>query len=177
MNEEEYSKRSDIDRAPGDENEARRIGIKVLPPDIHRSGRDFAVEEAVSDALELSGLEVGALGLHWAVEAEPGHISFSVNRIGEELRGVNGALPATQVCADETARLLGGRVRVLVHTRLFEARHVDHLHDHRHRDAEGDAPAGRPASRAAGRPRPELIFGDLWEYDPAPETADRVGGF
>jgi aldehyde dehydrogenase (NAD+) len=23
-----------------------------------------------------------------------------------------------------------------------------------------------------GRPRPELIFGDLWEYDPAPETAD-----
>ena len=23
-----------------------------------------------------------------------------------------------------------------------------------------------------GRPAPELIFGDLWEYDPAPETAD-----
>ena len=30
----------------------------------------------------------------------------------------------------------------------------------------------RPAKRAAGRPLPELIFGDLWEYDPAPETAD-----
>ena len=30
----------------------------------------------------------------------------------------------------------------------------------------------RPASRSAGRPAPELIFGDLWEYDPAPETAD-----
>jgi len=30
----------------------------------------------------------------------------------------------------------------------------------------------RPASRAQGRPLPELIFGDLWEYDPAPETAD-----
>ena len=30
----------------------------------------------------------------------------------------------------------------------------------------------RPASRASGRPAPELIFGDLWEYDPAPETAD-----
>ena len=29
----------------------------------------------------------------------------------------------------------------------------------------------RPAVRA-GRPRPALIFGDLWEYDPAPETAD-----
>ena len=24
----------------------------------------------------------------------------------------------------------------------------------------------------AGRPAPELIFGDLWEFDPAPETAD-----
>src|ERR1041384_204193 len=23
-----------------------------------------------------------------------------------------------------------------------------------------------------GRPAPELIFGDLWEYDPAPESAD-----
>lgn len=30
----------------------------------------------------------------------------------------------------------------------------------------------RPASRSAGRPAPELIFGDLWEYDPSPETAD-----
>lgn len=30
----------------------------------------------------------------------------------------------------------------------------------------------RPAGRNGGRPLPELIFGDLWEYDPAPETAD-----
>jgi aldehyde dehydrogenase (NAD+) len=30
----------------------------------------------------------------------------------------------------------------------------------------------RPASRAAGRPAAELIFGDLWAFDPAPETAD-----
>src|SRR6187402_3152589 len=30
----------------------------------------------------------------------------------------------------------------------------------------------RPASRHNGRPLPELIFGDLWEFDPAPETAD-----
>src|SRR3982750_2781029 len=29
----------------------------------------------------------------------------------------------------------------------------------------------KPASRN-GRPAPELIFGDLWEFDPAPETAD-----
>jgi aldehyde dehydrogenase (NAD+) len=26
--------------------------------------------------------------------------------------------------------------------------------------------------RAGGRPAPELIFGDLWEFDPTPETAD-----
>jgi aldehyde dehydrogenase (NAD+) len=31
--------------------------------------------------------------------------------------------------------------------------------------------SARPLSRN-GRPAPELIFGDLWEYDPAPETAD-----
>jgi aldehyde dehydrogenase (NAD+) len=30
----------------------------------------------------------------------------------------------------------------------------------------------RPTKRAQGRPLPELIFGDLWEFDPAPETAD-----
>ena len=28
------------------------------------------------------------------------------------------------------------------------------------------------SSPRSGRPRPELIFGDLWPYDPAPETAD-----
>lgn len=30
----------------------------------------------------------------------------------------------------------------------------------------------RPTKRAQGRPLPELIFGDLWEFDPSPETAD-----
>jgi aldehyde dehydrogenase (NAD+) len=30
----------------------------------------------------------------------------------------------------------------------------------------------RPIQRSNGRPLRELIFGDLWEYDPAPETAD-----
>jgi aldehyde dehydrogenase (NAD+) len=30
----------------------------------------------------------------------------------------------------------------------------------------------RPIQRSNGRPARELIFGDLWEYDPAPETAD-----
>ena len=30
----------------------------------------------------------------------------------------------------------------------------------------------KPTERRHGRPAPELIFGDLWDYDPAPETAD-----
>lgn len=30
----------------------------------------------------------------------------------------------------------------------------------------------RTVARVNGRPIPELIFGDLWEFDPAPETAD-----
>jgi aldehyde dehydrogenase (NAD+) len=33
-------------------------------------------------------------------------------------------------------------------------------------------PAPRKSAARHGRPRPELIFGDLWQYDPAPETAD-----
>jgi aldehyde dehydrogenase (NAD+) len=35
-----------------------------------------------------------------------------------------------------------------------------------------DKKPARPVHRTNGRPRPELIFGDLWEFDPAPETAD-----
>jgi aldehyde dehydrogenase (NAD+) len=34
------------------------------------------------------------------------------------------------------------------------------------------APAGQPRPESGRRTAPELIFGDLWEYDPAPETAD-----
>jgi len=30
----------------------------------------------------------------------------------------------------------------------------------------------RPTPKAKDRPRFRLLFGDLWEYDPAPETAD-----
>jgi len=41
---------------------------------------------------------------------------------GEEVRAVNGALPAARVFADETARLSGRGSRVHIHTRLFELR-------------------------------------------------------
>lgn len=39
---------------------------------------------------------------------------------GEEVLGVNGALPAAELCAAELARLGGGRVEVGQHTRLHE---------------------------------------------------------
>jgi predicted GNAT family acetyltransferase len=39
---------------------------------------------------------------------------------GEEVRGVNGALPAARVFADETARLAGRAASVNIHTRLFQ---------------------------------------------------------
>jgi len=35
-----------------------------------------------------------------------------------------------------------------------------------------DKKSSRSKSQASGRPAAELIFGDLWEFDPAPETAD-----
>src|SRR2546427_12550649 len=36
-----------------------------------------------------------------------------------------------------------------------------------------DMTSTRPVTRATGSSAvPQLIFGDLWEYDPAPETAD-----
>ncbi len=39
---------------------------------------------------------------------------------GDEVLGVNGALPAVELCANELARLGGGRVEVGQHTRLHE---------------------------------------------------------
>lgn len=47
-------------------------------------------------------------------------LARTLHERGEELRGVNGALPAARVVAEETARLTGGAARVDEHTRLFE---------------------------------------------------------
>lgn len=47
-------------------------------------------------------------------------LARTLHERGEEVRGVNGALPAIEVFAAEVARLGGGRVEVAVHTRLFE---------------------------------------------------------
>jgi len=45
---------------------------------------------------------------------------------GEEVLGINGALPTVQLCAEELARLAGGRVDVAHRTRLHELRALVH---------------------------------------------------
>jgi GNAT superfamily N-acetyltransferase len=47
-------------------------------------------------------------------------LAGALHERGEALGGVNGALPAARLIAEETARLAGGAVRVHEHTRLFE---------------------------------------------------------
>ncbi|MGC4892645.1 GNAT family N-acetyltransferase [Micromonospora sp. DT31] len=45
-------------------------------------------------------------------------LAHTLHRRGERVRAVNGALPAVRVCAEEVARLDGGRVEVAQHTRV-----------------------------------------------------------
>jgi predicted GNAT family acetyltransferase len=47
-------------------------------------------------------------------------IARALHERGEEIRAVNGALPAVEVFAAETVALAGGRVEVAAHTRLHE---------------------------------------------------------
>ena len=47
-------------------------------------------------------------------------LAHALHDRGEEVLGVNGALPAVELCAAELARLGGGRVEVSRHTRLHE---------------------------------------------------------
>jgi hypothetical protein len=47
-------------------------------------------------------------------------LARALHERGEEVLGLNGALPAVEWCAAELARLGGGRVKVSVHTRLHE---------------------------------------------------------
>lgn len=46
-------------------------------------------------------------------------LARTLHERGEPLGGVNGALPGTRACAEESARLTGGRAEVAMHTRLF----------------------------------------------------------
>jgi predicted GNAT family acetyltransferase len=49
-------------------------------------------------------------------------LARTLHERGEEVLGVNGALPGVNLCAAELARLGGGRVEVAQHTRLHELR-------------------------------------------------------
>jgi predicted GNAT family acetyltransferase len=109
---------------------------------------------------------------------------------GEEVMALNGALPATQVCADELARLTQRRATVAMHSRLHEARRVvppkepdGLLRPATPADAElardwfaafladADAQAGRPVRVHAGEvPPPEemrrrIDDGQIWLWE------------
>ncbi|MBB3040819.1 GNAT family N-acetyltransferase [Nocardioides soli] len=88
-------------------------------------------------------------------------LARALHERGEEVRGVNGALPAAQVVADETVRLAGGAVSVHEHLRLFELGDL----------ALPDAPAGR--LRAATRDDAELCL--AWFRDFGRAAAEQAG--
>jgi len=81
---------------------------------------------------------------------------------GERVEAVNGALPAVQVFASETARLTGGAVRVAEHTRVHE---LVSLRE----------PTTRPAGRlrAAGEDDLDLVV--AWFTAFAAESAEQAG--
>ena len=84
-----------------------------------------------------------------------------VHERGERLGGVNGALPAARVVAEESARLSGGVVVVAEHLRLFE---LDEL-------SVPPAPGGR--LRLATRGDAELCL--TWFRDFGRAAADQAG--
>src|SRR5262245_19679026 len=47
-------------------------------------------------------------------------LARAVHATGETVGGLNGSLPAAEICAGELARLQGDKVEVAQHTRLFE---------------------------------------------------------
>jgi RimJ/RimL family protein N-acetyltransferase len=51
-------------------------------------------------------------------------LAHTLHARGESVGGVNGALPAARLVADESARLAGRTSRLAVHTRLFELHEV-----------------------------------------------------
>ncbi len=116
---------------------------------------------------------------------------------GEEIPGINGALPAVQVCATELARLQGGRVAVAQHLRLHELGELvrpapvpGRLVAASERDlglattwfeafmGDADEQAGRPRGVSAhGVPEPEEMLrriraGSLWFW--VDDTGERV---
>ena len=84
---------------------------------------------------------------------------------GESVGGLNGSLPAADVCAGELARLQGDRVEVAQHTRLFEL-------------GELTAPTGVPGRLRVATPD-DLELARAWVdrfMDDADEQAGRAPG-
>jgi GNAT superfamily N-acetyltransferase len=88
-------------------------------------------------------------------------LARALHERGEVLGGVNGALPATRVVAEETARLSGGAASVHEHLRLFELGEL----------VEPPVPPGR--LRLATRDDAELCL--AWFRDFAHAAAEQAG--
>jgi RimJ/RimL family protein N-acetyltransferase len=88
-------------------------------------------------------------------------LARAVHERGEELGGVNGALPAARIVAEETVRLAGGAARVDEHTRLHELGEL----------VVPPAPAGR--LRLAETPDAELCL--AWFRAFATDAAEQAG--
>lgn len=88
-------------------------------------------------------------------------LARALHERGEELGGVNGALPASRLLAEEYARLSGGAVGVHEHLRLFELGEL----------VEPPAPAGR--LRLASRGDADLCL--AWFRDFATAAAEQAG--
>jgi GNAT superfamily N-acetyltransferase len=91
-------------------------------------------------------------------------LAQALHERGEEVGGVNGALPAARTCADEVARLGGGRAEVARHTRL-------HQLDGPHTLVTPRATAGR--LRSATEDDLELVL--AW-FEAFARAADEQGG-
>ncbi|MFC7493802.1 MULTISPECIES: GNAT family N-acetyltransferase [unclassified Nocardioides] len=88
-------------------------------------------------------------------------LARALHERGEPLRGVNGALPATRLVAEEYACLAGGEVSVHEHLRLFELGDL----------VVPPAPPGR--LRPAGRDDAELCL--AWFQDFGRAAAEQAG--
>jgi hypothetical protein len=128
---------ADFLAAAGDYLAAEPVVSTVVTTVAHRqvAERSDGVEPAARDwwlvVFDDAGAVVGA-GMRTATFAPypafllpmPDDAAVSLARAwherGEEVLGINGALPAVQLCAAEVARLVGGRVEVSRHTRVHE---------------------------------------------------------
>jgi GNAT superfamily N-acetyltransferase len=101
--------------------------VRELADGIEQPGHDWYVvvragDEVVGVGMRTAPFEPRPLYLLTMPDDAATALATTLFERGEEVRGVNGALPAARVLADETARLTGRTARVHIHTRLFELR-------------------------------------------------------